>query len=40
MRQLAQEFEIIALCFDRRDPALVGFPINERLDAIGHFATR
>ena len=37
--QLAQEFDIIALCFDRVDPALADLSINERCDAIGRFGS-
>jgi glycosyltransferase involved in cell wall biosynthesis len=39
LRQLSQEFDIIALCFDRRDAALAGMPIGDRADAIAEYAS-
>jgi len=38
MQQLAMDFDVTALCFDRRDPALEALPLQERLDALAPFA--
>jgi glycosyltransferase involved in cell wall biosynthesis len=38
MRQLAVDFDVTALCFDRRDPALEAMPLQDRLDALAPFA--
>ncbi len=38
MRQLAVDFDVTALCFDRRDPALETLPLQGRLDALAPFA--
>lgn len=39
IRQLAQEFDIIALCFDRVDPALRDLSIGARIEALGPYAS-
>jgi glycosyltransferase involved in cell wall biosynthesis len=38
MRQLAVDFDVTALCFDRRDPALEALPLQGRIDALAPFA--
>ena len=39
IRQLAQEFDIIALCFDRVDAALADLSVNERVGALERYAS-
>ena len=38
MRQLAMDFDVTALCFDRRDPALEAMPIQARIDGLAPYA--
>lgn len=39
LKQLAREFEITALCFDRNDPATGGMPLAERMEALAPYAS-
>lgn len=38
MKQLAVDFDVTALCFDRRDPALEALPLQGRIDALSPYA--
>ena len=39
LRQLAQDFDVVALCFDRADPALRHIPLSERVAGLSPWAT-
>ena len=38
LRQLAQDFDVVALCFDRADPALAGMSLADRMAGLAPWA--